>query len=136
MRSPAAASAPESTSRYASQLAAALLQLLPQSLRDELRAARVPAKKIISLFTPDHNELWSLGGPDKCWNLTMRLRGPGLKAKDARDTSIAAKVKRLSAEHEDFRRRVLAPVKRPRESRSRFPQGRKLQSRGFQRRAP
>jgi hypothetical protein len=118
----------------AEKLASALADRLPQHERDALRASRMPAQQIIRMFTPDHNVLHTHGGSDKWFNLTMRRRGPALKAKDNRDTSIAAKSVRLSDEHEDFRRRVLAPVKRPREHRSRFPQGRKLQSRGFQRR--
>lgn len=117
------------------KLAATLAMLLTQAERDALRAAKVPAKGVISLFTFDHGILHALAGADKWWNLTPKRRGRELKAKDGRDTSIVAKVKRVSAEHEDFRRRVLAPVKRPREKRSRFPQGRKLQSRGFQRRS-
>jgi hypothetical protein len=120
----------------AEKLASALADRLPQHERDALRASRVPAQQIIRMFTPDHNVLHTHGGSDKWFNLTMRRRGPDLKAKDARDTSFAAKVKRITAEHQDFMRRVLAIKKRPRENRSRFPQGRKLQSRGFQRRAP
>lgn len=116
----------------AEKLASALADRLPQHERDALRASRVSAQSIIRMFTPDHNVLHTHGGSDKWFNLTMRRRGPELKAKDNRDTSIAAKVKTLSAQHEEFRRRVLAPVKRPRENRSQFPQGRKLQSRGFQ----
>lgn len=118
------------------KLAAALSMLLPAIVRDDLRARQVPAQTVIAAFTPDHNVLHALGGSDRWYNLTLRLRGFELKAKDARDTSIAAKVKRITAEHQDFMRRVLAIKKRPREHRSRFPQGRKLQSRGFQRRAP
>lgn len=88
--------------------AAALSQLLPQDERDALRAAKVPAKSIIALFTPDHVILFSLGGPDRWFNITMTRRGAALKAKDARDTTIAAKTKRLASEHEEFRRRILA----------------------------
>jgi hypothetical protein len=95
-------------------LAAALSLLLPQEQRDRLRAVQVPARQIIRLFTPDHNILHALGGPDRWWNLTMTLRGPALKAKDGRDTSIVAKSDRLAEQHEDFRRRVLAPEKRRR----------------------
>jgi hypothetical protein len=115
--------------------AAALSMLLPQEARDELRARKAPAKEVIALFTPDHNILHALGGADRWWNLTPMLRGPALKAKDNRDTSIVAKSDRLKAEHEDFRRRVLAPVKRPRRRDSAWPKGRKLQSRSsFERR--
>lgn len=111
------------------RLACALSMLLPQQQRDELRAMRVPAKSVIKLFTPDHNELWALGGSDKWWNMTERRRGPELKAKDARDTSIVAKSKRVERKWRDFTARVLGPVKRPAPKRSRWPQGRRLQSR-------
>ena len=117
----------------AEKLASALADRLPQHERDLLRANRVPARQIIRLFTPDHNVLHSFSGSDKWWNLTMRRRGPELKAKDNHDTSIAAKSVRLSDEHTDFRRRVLAINKKPRERQSSFPKGRKLRSRGFQR---
>lgn len=117
------------------QLAAALSMLLPQAQRDELRAAKVPAQRVISLFSPDHGILHAMGGADVWWNLTPMLRAPH-KDKSRRDTSIVAKVKRVSAAHEDFRRRVLTVEKQPRDQRSRWPQGRKLQSRGsFERRS-
>jgi hypothetical protein len=80
------------------RLASALADKLPQEQRDQLRAAKVPAKAIIRLFTPDHNILHTHGGADKWWNITMRERGPELKAKDGNDTRIAAKVKRLRGE--------------------------------------
>lgn len=117
------------------RLAAAYSMLLPQDQRDELRAAMVPAKHVLALFTDDHGILHALRGSDRWWNLTPRLRGPDLKAKDARDTSIVAKVRRLAREHEEFRRKLLtrAPGQK-RERSGRWPQGRKLQSRGFQRR--
>jgi hypothetical protein len=113
--------------------AAALSMLLPQALRDELREKRAPAKTIISMFDQDHVVFHAWGGPDRWWNFTPLLR-PAHREKSRRDKSTIAKTARVSAQHEDFRRRVLAPVKRPRERKSRFPQGRKLQSRGFQRR--
>ena len=116
------------------KLASALADRLPQQQRDALRAAKVPAQQVIRLFTPDHNILHTHGGSDRWFNLTMRLRGPELKAKDNRDTSIAAKVVRVNEAHDDFRRRVLAPVKKPKRQSSTWPQGRKLQSRGFERR--
>lgn len=117
------------------RLAAALSQLLPQEQRDQLREAKVPARQVISLFTPDHNILFALAGPDEWWNITMRIRGPELKAKDNRDTSIAAKVKRVAEQHEEFRRRVLAPTKRRVTRDNGWPKGRKLRSRNsFERR--
>lgn len=77
--------------------AAALACLLPQAKRDELRAAKVPAQTVIRLFSPDHIHLHSLGGSDQWWNLDPRLR-PAHAEKSKRDTSIAAKVKRLLGE--------------------------------------
>jgi hypothetical protein len=78
------------------QLAAALACLLPQAQRDELRAAKVPAKAVIRLFSPDHIGLhcFEAKDRDKWHNLTPMLRGPH-KEKSRRDTTIAAKVKRL-----------------------------------------
>ena len=113
--------------------AAALSMLLPQGLRDELRAKQVPAKTVISMFDQDHVVLHAFDGPDRWWNFTPMLRAAH-REKSRRDTSIVAKSDRLKAEHEDFRRRVLAPVKRPRRNNSQWPKGRKLQSRGFERR--
>lgn len=115
-------------------LASALADRLPATQRDELRAAKVPADNVIRLFTPDHNHLHALGGPDKWWNLTMAIRGPELKAKDNRDTSIVAHSDRLverEREHiQAMARKLVGPspfTDMPK--RSRWPQGRKLQSR-------
>lgn len=89
------------------KLAAALACLLPQEVRDRLRADRVPAAQVISMFTPDHIHLHSLGGSDAWWNIDWRRRGAELNLKDRMDTTRSARAKRLSTEHEDFRRRVL-----------------------------
>lgn len=108
------------------RLAAALSMLLPQELRDELRAAKVPAKQIIAMFHQDHGELYALGGADRWWNLTPLLVIVH-KQKSRKDTSIVAKVRRLSKDQEEFQRRVLKREpgqKRERKSR--------LQSRGFE----
>jgi hypothetical protein len=76
--------------------AAALACLLPQDQRDALRAAKVPAKEVIRLFSPDHIGLHCFEAPDRDeWhNLHPRLR-PEHAEKSKRDASIAAKVKRL-----------------------------------------
>jgi hypothetical protein len=76
------------------QLAAALACLLPQSQRDELRHARVSAKQVIRMFSPDHIVLHCMDGSDAWWNIDMKLR-PAHAEKSRRDTAIAAKVKRL-----------------------------------------
>jgi len=93
-------------------LASALADRLPQEQRDYLREHHLPARQIIAMFTPDHNHLHALGGVDKWWNITMRRRGPELKAKDNRDTSIVAKVDRLGKAHRGFkaRRRIVSRV--------------------------
>jgi hypothetical protein len=116
------------------QLAAALAMLLRQDERNELRAAQVPAKKLIGLFEFHHDIFHALGGADRWFNLTPMLRAAH-RARSGPDASTIAKVKRLAREHEEFRRKVLA--RSPGDKRQpsgRWPQGRKLQSRGFQRR--
>ena len=94
--------------RLRERLAAAYAMLLPQQQRDDLRTRKVPAKTVLALFTDDHNELHALGGSDRWFNLTPMLRAPH-KEKSRRDTSIVAKVDRLSAAHEEHRRKMLAP---------------------------
>lgn len=89
------------------QLAAALVTLLPPEEQKRLREARVPARSIISLFSPDHGHLHALGGSDAWWNLHWMLRKPH-QEKSRVDTAIVAKVRRLSKDHEEFRRRMLA----------------------------
>lgn len=111
-------------------LASALADKLPQEQRDQLRAAKVPAKIVIRLFTPDHVVLHAHGGSDKWHNLTMALRGPELKAKDRRDTGIAAKDKRLRGVT-----RTGPKAKIPQRVNGGWPKGRKLQSKGFEKRA-
>lgn len=123
-------------------LASALADRLPAAHRDELRAAKVPADNVIRLFTPDHNHLHALGGSDAWWNITMAFRGADLKAKDNRDTGIVAKSDRLvKARLESearLRAKLIGPspfVDMPERSRSRWPQGRKIQGgNSFQRR--
>lgn len=116
------------------KLAAALSMLLPQEVRDDLRARKVPAKVVIGMFDQDHVIFHAIGGPDKWWNFTPMLRGPH-REKSRRDKSTISKMDRVSAAHDDFRRRALAIEKKPRE-RSRWPQGRRLQSRPFPKRQP
>lgn len=99
---------PRAHIRLSEKLASALADKLPQDVRDDLRARRVPAEEVIRLFTPDHIQLHAWGGPDLWWNLDMRVRGPELKAKDNRDTSRAAKAVRIDEKHEEARRRMLA----------------------------
>lgn len=100
-------------------LAAALSLQLPQAERDQLRGERVPAKRIVSMFTPDHIVLHAWGGSDRWWNLDMRRRGPELKLKDAVDTGRAAKVVRLDDTWRSFTR-AMAKGKKPPKRRSRW----------------
>lgn len=116
----------------AERLASALADTLAQEERDALRAAKVPAQVVLRMFTPDHVVLHCHGGADKWWNLTMRRRGAELRAKDARDTSIAAKSVRIGPAWRKFTRDVLGPKKRRprrREPRSRWA-SRPLRSKG------
>src|SRR5580704_10187751 len=115
------------------KLAAALSMLLPQEQRDELRAAKAPAKTVIGLFDQDHAILHAFDGADRWFNLTPMLRAPH-REKSRRDTSIVAKSVRIRADHEEFRRRVLAVEKQPRDRSSRWPRGPKLRSRNDLRR--
>lgn len=111
-------------------LAAALVELLPPEQQVALRAARGAARGVVRMFTPDHIVLHALDGPDAWWNLHMRLRGPTVLAKNARDTSVVAKVKRVSAAHQEFIRRLLKPKHRRRRRRG------SIQSRPFPKRRP
>ncbi len=111
---------------YPERLAAALALLLPPGIEVDLRGRRAPARAVIRMFTNDHIVLHALAGSDKWWNLHVKLRSPAVLAKNANDTSVVAKVKRVSAAHKDFVRRVLAPVKRPARKHSRWPKGRKF----------
>lgn len=90
------------------RLAAALSMLLPQEQRDALRAKKAPAKTVISLFDMDHAVLHALGGSDRWWNLTPLLRVFHRNEKSPGDTSIVAKVDRLTDEQREFQRKVLA----------------------------
>lgn len=79
---------------FEQQLAAALACLLPQTQRDELRRARVPAKDVIRLFTMHHVEFFALGGGCQWHNLHPMIR-PEHEARFAADVAAIAKVKRL-----------------------------------------
>jgi hypothetical protein len=103
------------------RLAAALACLLPEQLRNDMRRLRVPAEEVLKRYTFDHIHLHSLGGADLWWNLDPRRRGEELNLKNSLDTSRVAKVRRLAAEHEDFRRRVLVVRKTKKQKRYRWP---------------
>jgi hypothetical protein len=107
------------------RLAAALVCLLPQAERDYLRRTDWPASRVIALFTFDHIHLHAWGGSDEWRNLDPKRRGAELKAKDASDTSRAAKARRLDEQWGDFMRRT-ASGRKPTRRQSRWPK-RKLQ---------
>lgn len=105
------------------KLAAALACLLPKAERDAWRQDQMSPRCIIGLFQFDHIVLHAppFIGSDEWWNLDPKPIGLH-KEKSANDTRIVAKTKRLSAEHEDTRRRILAVKKRPKpRRRTRWP---------------
>lgn len=113
------------------KLAAALCLLLAKEERDLLRAAKVPAKDVIEMFDFDHVILHALGGSDEWHNLTPMLR-PEHREKSRRDTAIVAKVKRVARARQELTAVFLAKIgqgERPPKRASRWPKGRKLQSR-------
>lgn len=110
-------------------IAAAFASLvLSQEERDDLRARKVSALAVLKLFTPDHIVLHCHGGSDAWHNLDMRRRGSELKAKDARDTSIAAKGVRIEHRWQAFTR-AMAVGKKPPKRVSKWPK-RKMWAKG------
>lgn len=103
------------------KLAAALACLLPQETRDRLRQHRVPPGAVISYFQWDHIVLHAppFNGSDDWFNLDPKLILVH-KEKSANDTRIVAKTKRLSADHQETRKRILAVKKQPNQKRSRW----------------
>lgn len=100
-------------------MAAVLACLLPQAQRDSLRKSKVDAAKIISLFHFDHIHLHSQGGSDEWWNLDPKLAEVH-KEKSRRDTSIAAKSKRIDAKWQEFMR-AMAEGRKPSRRPSKWP---------------
>ncbi|MDC7784827.1 hypothetical protein PQJ75_00980 [Rhodoplanes sp. TEM] len=86
-------------------------------------AKLMSAEQIISLFQWDHYPIpHALGGPDEPWNLQPELIRPHRVKTATQDVPTIAKTKRLSAEQEEFRRRVLErPCGQPRERKGRWP---------------
>lgn len=110
------------------KLAATLACLLPQADRDDLRNRKVPASAIIALFQFDHLALHSSGGDDGWHNLHPLLVAEH-REKSKRDTSIAAKAKRIDKKWLEFTSVTLTKPKLP-DKKHRWPK-QKLQSRGF-----
>jgi hypothetical protein len=108
--------------------ASALADKLHPQEREALRSLKVSARYIMRLFTPDHYpKIHAWGGEDKWWNLDMRYRGPDVKAKDAADTTRAAKAVRIDEKWDEFTR-ALAKHRKPPKRKSAWPK-RKLSSR-------
>jgi hypothetical protein len=103
--------------------AAALAERLPPEDYDKARIERWPASKVLRLFTPDHIVLHAWGGANRWFNLSMTRRGPELKAKDAADTSRAAKAKRIETKWHEF---IVATAtgRKPPKKQSRWPKRR------------
>jgi hypothetical protein len=83
------------------QLAAALSMLLPQAQRDELRDAKVPAKRVIALFEFHHVIFHAIGGSDRWFNLTPML-AEAHRERSGQDTATVAKVRRLARAQQRF----------------------------------
>lgn len=118
------------------QLAAALCQIggIPHE-----HAKQMTEDQVISLFERNHTPIPKaapFNGPDAHFNLMFEFKRAHrhLTNKDngtgRSDRQVIARTRKISAKHEDFRRRLLGPVKQPREQkRSRWPKGRKIQQR-------
>jgi hypothetical protein len=85
------------------QLASALRELFRLPYED---AKQMTADQVISLAHFDHGILHAIDVVDEHWNLTPRLIAEH-RTKSRKDTGIVAKVRRLTADQEDFQRRVL-----------------------------
>lgn len=119
---------------YPERLAATLACLLPQDVRDQLRRDMVPAEQVIRRFHFHHIEHHAGGGADDWHNLDPQQVDAHRERTAEIDIPAIAKTKRLSAEQEEFRRRMLLPAaERKAEKRSRWGK-RKLQSRNDLRR--
>lgn len=86
------------------QLASALRELFQIPYDD---AKQMTADQIISLVQFDHGILHAVRPIDEHWNITPRLIQEH-RRKSTKDTGTVAKVRRLTASQEEFRRRVLA----------------------------
>jgi hypothetical protein len=80
-------------------------RLIPVIDPDEAKDMTV--KQILAVFEYDHTVLHALEGSNHPSNLTPRPI-PEHRTKSKRDTSIAAKDKRLTPAHEAFQRKMLA----------------------------
>lgn len=121
------------------KLAAALLALRDDSgerLIPHSDAKLMSASQIISLFHFDHYPIRRAdGGSCHPSNLTPRPIIEHREKTATKDQPEMAKDRAIARSQEEFRRRVLErPCGQKRQPTGNFPKGRKLQSRGFQRR--
>jgi hypothetical protein len=86
------------TERYA----AALACLLPPDLCQELRAERVPAKRVIAMFSDHHVDLHAWGGSDRWWNLHPMPRPQHAERTRKLDIPRAAKAVRIEDKWRGF----------------------------------
>ena len=111
------------------KLAAALSLNLPQDVLDEARRRKLPAEAILAVFDFDHIQLHSLGGSDEWWNLQPLLRAEH-RLKSRGDTTIAAKVKRVSRKELEHKQKMQSKLLPAPTTKERPKQ--KIASRGFQ----
>jgi len=133
------------------ELAAALRELavlrggaLEHALTYE-EAKLMTADQVISLFQRDHGIHHTIGGPDEHWNLTWRFIGEHREKTNKIDKPRIAKTRRGAKAEAQFRQRVLARSgqadadegipSRDKIRTSRWPKGRKMQSRPFPKRS-
>lgn len=106
-------------------------------------ARQMSSGEIYSLFEFDHGIHDAIGGPYKHWNLTARFIPEHRIKTRTKDIPQIAKTKRITKEQAAFRQRMLAKSgvaddveKTETKPKSAWPKGRKLQSRGFPKKAP
>lgn len=125
------------------KLASALLEMRRY---DEQEAAFVPiigyeesksmtADQIIAKFHFDHGVAHAHGGTIEPWNLTPRLVEDHRRKTALIDIPRIAKGKRINKSNAAFETRMAAKARGEEPAPSKWPKGRKLQSRPFERRA-
>lgn len=95
-------------------------------------AKELSSEQILSLFQFDHGVHESIDGPTVHWNLTPRFIAEHRRKSNKIDIPQIAKTKRISAEQEAFRRRMLeksGPALEPEVEKNK--PSRKIQSRPF-----
>ncbi len=111
------------------KLAASLSLQLPQEVLNEARRRKLSAEEILAVFEFDHIQLHSLDGSDEWWNLQPLLRAEH-RLKSRGDTTIAAKVKRVSRKELEHQQKMQAKLLPAPATKERPKQ--KIASRGFQ----